>query len=252
MVEPSSAPYRRILNNELMPDSASSRTDAPEPAGLDDPRALQILSTEHWSLLSQRSLAYNEAFTRAGMFLAFLSMSFVGLALLSQGMAFDRTFLLISAAVLAFDIIIGLATFFRVAGCNFDDLRALHGMNRIRHAYVEMAPGVAPYFTTGYHDDPASVYRNYGFATLERSVLQDLGHGLATTIGMVELIVSLLTGALVVVVALALDAPLWLAIAVAVVTMSVVLAAMMRWVMVRAERVAAELPVLFPAPDQPA
>lgn len=44
---------------------------------LTDQRAIQILSTEHWSLLSARSLAYNEAFTRGGMFLAFLSMSFV-------------------------------------------------------------------------------------------------------------------------------------------------------------------------------
>ena len=39
---------------------------------LDDPRVLTILSTEHWSLLSGRSLAYNEAFTRGGMFLTFL------------------------------------------------------------------------------------------------------------------------------------------------------------------------------------
>lgn len=45
---------------------------SPEPPAarlLDDPRVLQILTTEHWSLLSARSLAYNEAFTRAGMFL---------------------------------------------------------------------------------------------------------------------------------------------------------------------------------------
>ena len=40
-------------------------------ASLDDPRVLQILSTEHWSLLSSRSLAYNEALTRGGMFLSF-------------------------------------------------------------------------------------------------------------------------------------------------------------------------------------
>jgi hypothetical protein len=29
---------------------------------LDDPRALQILSTEHWSLLATRSLSWNESF----------------------------------------------------------------------------------------------------------------------------------------------------------------------------------------------
>ena len=52
------------------------------------PRVVQILATEHWSLLASRSLAYNEAFTRGGMFLTFLSMSFVALALLAQAMSF--------------------------------------------------------------------------------------------------------------------------------------------------------------------
>ena len=233
-----------------MPEPTPSTADDSQPEGLDDPRALQILSTEHWSQLSARTLAYNEAFTRAGMFLAFLSMSFVGLALLAQGMSFDRTFLAISAVVLAFDVIIGVATFFRVAGCNFDDLRAMHGMNRIRHGYVEMVPATARYFTTEYHDDPASVYFNYGFTTMRRSWLQDLGLGLATTIGMVELIVALLTGVLVVVVTLALGGPLSIAIGVAIVVMIAVMAAAMRWVMVRAASVAAELPVRFPAPDR--
>ena len=46
-------------------------TEAPAAAGraglpehLADPRALQILSTEHWGQLTQRSLVYNESFTR--------------------------------------------------------------------------------------------------------------------------------------------------------------------------------------------
>ena len=49
-------------------------TTEPEPDATlaDDPRVLQILSTEHWGLLTARSLAYNEAFTRASMFLTFL------------------------------------------------------------------------------------------------------------------------------------------------------------------------------------
>ncbi|MEJ7752862.1 MAG: hypothetical protein WKF46_07945 [Candidatus Limnocylindrales bacterium] len=85
---------------------AEERTISPETppvappvspvTSLNDPRALQILSTEHWSLLSSRSLAYNEAFTRGGMFLSFLSMSFVALALLAQGMSFGEEFLTIS------------------------------------------------------------------------------------------------------------------------------------------------------------
>ena len=38
---------------------------------LPDGAALQILTTEHWSLLTARSLVYNETFARGGMFLAF-------------------------------------------------------------------------------------------------------------------------------------------------------------------------------------
>jgi len=132
--------------------------DTPPPAppvspvtSLDDPRALTILSTEHWSLLSSRSLAYNEAFTRGGMFLTFLSMSFVALALLAQGMSFGQQFLTIAAIVLAFNLVIGL-TLGRIAGANEDDLRAIHGMARIRHGYTQIAPLVTPCFTSATHD----------------------------------------------------------------------------------------------------
>ena len=49
-----------------------------------DPGVLQILAVEHSGLLSARSLVYNESFARVASFLALVSMSFVGLALLAQ------------------------------------------------------------------------------------------------------------------------------------------------------------------------
>jgi hypothetical protein len=75
---------------------------------IDDPRVITLLATEHWSLLSARSLAYNEAFVRAGMFLTFLSTSFV-----AQAMSFGRDFLPVAALVLGFDLVIGLTTLLR-------------------------------------------------------------------------------------------------------------------------------------------
>src|SRR5687767_1235538 len=105
---------------------------------LSDPRAVQILSTEHWSQLASRSLAYNEAFIRGGMFLSFLSMSFVGLALLAQAMSFTTQFLIIAIVVLAFDFVIGVLTYVRMSGAAADDLRSVHGMARIRHGYTEI------------------------------------------------------------------------------------------------------------------
>ncbi len=81
---PASAPKARLEGDRL--------------PSLDDPRVVQILGTEHTSLLSARSLAYNEAFVRAGMFLTFLSTSFIALALLADAMSFSRQFLTVAGS----------------------------------------------------------------------------------------------------------------------------------------------------------
>lgn len=178
----------------------------PETTASDNSKLLQVLSTEHWSLLSARGLAYNEAFTRASMFLNFLSITFVGLALLSGPMGFTRDFLVVVAVVLGFDVVIGLVTFYRIGGCNEEDLRATHGMNRIRNGYVRIVPESETYFVTGTHDDIASVMKTYfGEPTAQVPRLAAIAYGLTTSAGMVGLIVSLVFGALATVVALLLS-----------------------------------------------
>jgi hypothetical protein len=181
---PETQPAGGTARSPSGPDAASSP--------LQDPRALQILTTEHWSLLSARALVYNEAFSRAGMFLAFLSMSFVAIGLAGPALSFDRRFLDLASIILLFDMAIGLATLGRIFDARDDDLRAIQGMNRIRHGYVEMVPAVAPYLTTSIHDDMAGVLVTYGPNNF--SGLQSLIHGLTTTGGMVGLTVSLIAG----------------------------------------------------------
>ena len=169
------------------PATPSAPTTEVAPiTSLEDPRVIQILSTEHWSLLSARGLAYNEAFVRGGMFLTFLSMSFVALALLAQAMAFGDQFLTVAAILLGFDFVIGLTTYGRIDGANVDDLRALHGMARIRHAYTQVAPIVAPYFTSATHDDIDSVLTGYG--PTPTTGLPLVVYGLTTSGGMIGLI----------------------------------------------------------------
>ena len=68
------------------------------PPHLADPRALTILTTEHWSLLTARSLVYNEAFARGGMFLTFLTGTLVALGFVSQGSGFATGFLVVDDA----------------------------------------------------------------------------------------------------------------------------------------------------------
>jgi hypothetical protein len=178
----------------MSPERPPPPTPVMRIASIDDPRTITLLTTEHWSLLSARSLAYNEAFVRAGMFLTFLSMSFVGLALLAQAMSFGQGFLSVAALVIAFDFVIGLTTLLRISGANLDDLRAVHGMARIRHAYTEITPIVTPYLTTPTHDDLDAVYTVYGPIS-GRGWGQFL-YGLSTSTGMIGLIVAMVGGVL--------------------------------------------------------
>jgi hypothetical protein len=196
--------------------------------------------------LSARSLAYNEAFVRAGMFLTFLSMSFVALALLAQAMSFGRDFLSVTALVLAFDLVIGITTFGRINGANYDDLRAVHGMARIRHAYTQITPLVTPYFTTPTHDDIDAVTTVYG--PISDRLPGQIVYGLTTSAGMIGLIVAMVGGVLAAVVAMLIGweggASIWIGVVGGV----VVLAALIAYGALSVERVQSAVTAAFPTP----
>lgn len=230
------------------PAEADSTAGA-DPLLADDPRVLQILSTEHWSLLSARSLAYNEAFTRASMFLSFLSMSFVALAFLTQAMGFERDFLVIAAIVLGFDLLIAVVTYARIVGTGLDDLRATQGMNRIRHGYVSIAPQVAPFFVTGVYDDMPSVLKTYGYVSRPTPVGR-FAYGLSTSQGMVGLIMSLIGGVFAAVLVLLADWDGLAAVALGAVTTVVIFVLGLRWTLGHVATEQAELETRFPSPPQ--
>ena len=172
---------------------------APDPSDRatipsDDPRVLQILIAEHSSLTSARSLAYNEAFTRADMFLGFLSMSLVALALIAQVIPLGGQLLLVAAAVLTFDMVVGLTTFGRVIAAGYEDYRAVHGMARIRHGYAQIASEIRPYITSGLNDDLQGVMVAYGSPPTRGA--SAVLHNLTTSAGMLILILSMLAGVL--------------------------------------------------------
>ena len=234
----------------MSPEESSPPTPVAPITSIDDPRVITLLSTEHWSLLSARSLAYNEAFVRAGMFLTFLSMSFVALALLAQAMSFDRDFLSVTALVLAFDLVIGLATFGRINGANYDDLRAVHGMARIRHAYTQVTPIVTPYFTTPIHDDIEAVTTVYG--PISDRLPGQIAYGLTTSAGMIGLIVSMVGGVLTAVVAMLIGTAGGTAIWIGVFGGVLVLVGLIVYGKSTVESVQSSVTARFPTPATPA
>src|SRR6185312_1258616 len=144
------------MNDPLIPTPAFS-----DRSGVTDAVRAQILATEHWSLLWTRSMTWNEIFSRASMFVTVLSAAVVALALVAQATAFGAGFRLFALLVLPVVLLVGVATVIRLSDCNTEDLGMVAGMNRIRHAYLELAPELEPYFTTAHNDDEASIMQTY-------------------------------------------------------------------------------------------
>ena len=123
---------------------------------------VQILATEHWSLLATRSLLWSEAFTRASIFLTVLSAAVVALALVAQATGTDEEFTLFGLVVLPVVLFVGVATYVRLMNINNEDARLVQGMNRLRHGYLDIAPELEPYFVTDHHDDVRGVAETMG------------------------------------------------------------------------------------------
>jgi hypothetical protein len=166
---------------------------------------LQILSTEHWSLLASRSLAWNEAFSRAGMFLTTLTGAIVALALVAQASAFGDAFTLFALVILPVILLIGVATWIRLGSSNYHEAICVIGMNRIRAAYLELAPDVERYFVMSAHDDPTGIGITMGVQP-GGGTLFWVGQILAGTPTVVMILNSVLAGVIAALVAMRLDA----------------------------------------------
>jgi hypothetical protein len=164
-------------------------------SGVTDAVRVQILATEHWSLLATRSLTWNEIFTRANMFITVLSAAVVALALVAQATNFGPGFRLFALLMLPVVLLVGLTTFIRLGEANSDDIGLVIGMNRLRHAYLELTPELEPYFTTGHHDDLASITQSYG-SGLRLSFSRVLG-GTPSLVGIINTVIAGVIAALI-------------------------------------------------------
>ncbi len=144
-----------------MPD-ALANAEPRNRLPVSDSLRVQILATEHWSLLATRSMTWNELFSRASMFITVLSASVVALALVAQATNFGDDFRTFALLVLPVTLVLGIGTLIRLGDAMSEDVWLVMGMNRLRHAYLELAPDLEPYFITGHHDDLAGIMRTRG------------------------------------------------------------------------------------------
>ncbi|WP_020518837.1 hypothetical protein [Catelliglobosispora koreensis] len=215
--------------------------------GPNDAQRLQILATEHWSLLASRSLAWNESFSRAGMFLSTLSGATVALALIAQASGFGKTFSLFALAVLPVVFFVGITTYIRLDGSNYHDAQCVLGMNRIRNAYLQIAPDLKKYFVMSPHDDPRGIGVTMGVQPSRNNLL----HLIAATPVVVAVLTSVVGGVIGSLIGYQLDwNNAWLTIA-GVGTFIVVFGLLMFYAKRSIDRAQKSMRPLFPSPPQP-
>jgi hypothetical protein len=163
-----------------------------QKTGLDDPRVLDILTTEHWSLLSTRTLGYQEIIGRTTIFIAVVSATVVALALLAQATHFGHQTLSFALLLISISLFIGLTTFVRCVAINYEDALWVTGMNLLRQAYLQIVPELKPFFVTGHEADAGRRFLGHGAP----QHLANLANSLTTTSSVVAALNSVLAGAL--------------------------------------------------------
>ena len=138
--------------------TAPSTSVSGHPLG---PDAVAILATEHWSLIGHRSLLWNEAYSRTTIFLGALSAAIVALALVANATGFGPRTVTLALVLLPVVLFLGIATHIRVVEINQAEIELMLAMNRLRNAYLRIAPALEPYFSTSPHDDERGLTASY-------------------------------------------------------------------------------------------
>jgi hypothetical protein len=176
-------------------------------------RRVAMLTAEHSSLQSQRGVVQSEILTRQSLFLTVASAVLVSLGLVGTAIGFNREFLVISVCSLAVVWLLGILTLVRQLNADAEDYVFVIAMNRIRGAYFDLDPSLQEEFLTSHHDDPVGAGRTYN--ALGGSDLASIAGGAAMFLAIVDSgVLGLLVGA---VIGLS-GGPLWLSVAIGVVS----------------------------------
>ena len=165
--------------------------------------------------------------SRTTVFLSALSAAIITLALLSTAAGGSHT---TTAALVLLPVVLflGIATHIRVVQINTEEIEVMLAMNRLRHAYLEIAPGLEPYFTTGHHDDAPGLAASF---LLPRNPgrLGPWGYFLASTPTVIATVDAALAAAVVALAVRQAGAPAAIAVVTAAAAFLLVWAALVSW-----------------------
>jgi hypothetical protein len=204
---------------------------------------VSIITTEHYNLQTGRSITTAETNGRSSLFVGAVSSGLIALTFVGQISHLGTAFFLFSLVIIPTLVFMGLITFERVLQSGSTDYMYAHGVNRIRHLYLEYAPQLQPYFMLPAHDDRGETLSHEEMSTSWVQVFFNAA-------GMIAVIDSVLIGGFVGLLLAMFSLPLWICTSAGVVAflISVVIHQRYQWGQwMRLER---NLPNLFPSPPK--
>jgi hypothetical protein len=205
---------------------------------------LTILTTEHWSLLASRSMGYTEAMSRASVYIAALTGSVVALALVGQATDFGGEFVAFALVLLPVVFFLGAVTIVRLGQINYEDAVWVQGLNRLRHAYLEIAPELEPYFVTSRYDDDEGMLRS----AMARPKFTPHLQGFVAIPGVIAVLDAVVAGAVAGIAALGLEAPTGVAIAIGAAAFVLALVGFVVYAVTAVNAYRTDMVVRFPTP----
>ena len=110
-------------------------------------------------------------------------------------------------------LFLGIAAHGRLVAINREEVEFVLAMNRLRHAYLQIAPALEPNFSTGHHDDEPGLAASYLLAGRGGPRLGRWGQFLVNTPTIVATVDAAVAAAIVVLVVRAAEAATTVAVA---------------------------------------
>ena len=109
-------------------------------------RTVQILTTVHFTLATERAATINEANGRSSLYLTTVSACLVALGFIAKATKLGTVFYVFTFGLFTVLALVGIITFNRVVQTGIEDWVAARGIDRIQLYYQSAIPGIERWF----------------------------------------------------------------------------------------------------------
>jgi len=202
-------------------------------------QTVAMMTAEHSSLQAGRFMTVSEANGRSTLFIGTVSGALIAIAFTGQASQMGTAFFMFSLVLFPALVFMGLFTFERVLQAGIEDLIYAHGINLLRHLYLQHAPQMQPYFILSAHDEGGQPLLNVGIHPSWWQIF-------LTTAGMIAFITSMLVGAFVALLLALFTFPLLVCLSAGIVLFLVSLGILQHYQWGQWKRLEQNLTMLFP------